>query len=246
MLYVRCPRCGTITSDQAPDYPLCPGCREDLTRCGYCEYFDAQEGVCVNPRAAGRFRAGPHATPACEEYWPTARLRRPGERWVHPAVWLSALAVFVVAVIIMLGTVFPKAPGRPGSGLLRGPASPPAAVRLQLVLEGPSEVRVGRPVNLGLEAYNWSQQLSQAFQFQLPRDFPRRFRLRQILPEPVRTRSTAKHLELHYPGLYGGGRLRVNLVVVPRVAGPYDLRVRLFSRDNTFHAQGVLPMQVRR
>ena len=229
MPYVLCPQCGAITDTRAADYPFCVGCQDNLAKCGYCRWFEADTSVCTHPVVAGIFEVGETAMPPCVYHAPNDRvvLRR---RVLSGLAWVM---IGVVAAALIFGLV-----------RLRG-TSPPPAVELGVAIEADYlGAVVGEPYTVTAVIYNKSDVPASGIQLEIAESSLKDFELLAVTPAPAAAHRRGKWETLSYGSFEAGERRRVSLSLIPRKAGTAHLVVRLVSADNLYHGLADLPFIV--
>lgn len=229
MPQVLCPQCGAMTDTRAADYPFCVGCQDNLAKCGYCQWFDADTSVCTHPVVAGIFEVGETATPPCVYHSPNDRvvLKR---RVLRGLAWVMVGAV--VAVLIF--------------GLVRLRATaPPPVVELRVAIEADyMGAVVGQPYKVTAVIYNKSDELAEGIRLEIAEGSLEDFQLLAVTPEPAAAHKHGKWETLSYATLGAKEQRRVSVRVIPRKVGTVHLVVRLVSADNVYHGLADLPVIV--
>jgi len=226
---VICPQCGALNDTRAPDYPFCVGCQDNLAKCGYCRWFDAEAAACRHPVVTGIFEVSETATPPCVYHGPDDRvvLKR---RVLRGLAWVM---IGVVTGALIFGLV-----------RLRGPAVPPP-VRLELAVEADYiGAVVGEPYTVTAVMYNTSDAPAGGIRFEIAQSSLEEFKLLSVTPAPAAVVEHGRWEMLSYPALQPGERRRVGLALVPQRAGTLHVRVRLVSGDNIYHGMADLPVIV--
>jgi len=227
---VKCPQCGTTTSPEAPEFPICPGCRDNLRRCGYCEHFDDGEEACLNAKARRRPEAEADLDPLCPEH--VSRLLVPAvRRRIHPAIWVFAGITFLLTV----GYTVQQLIG-------------PAATQVQFSAEGPYLVHPNELITIRFEMTHFSGGPTGPLRLQLAGSLFRRFRRVSIRPAPMQETvdSNGDHRYLHYPGLMPreGRQIALDLRCPSSGIGTAELACSLLGEDGTEYGRIRLPMVV--
>ena len=216
----RCAQCGASSTDDALDFPFCPGCRENLLKCRYCLFFGEEEGGCRHGEARSRFEANADSVPACPYH--RSRLVPPAlTRALHPVLWVVALGGLVFVFMFAL---------RSSLGPVR---LPPRAEAIKAEATGPERCVVGRPTTMELTASNEGTETSEPIAFEISDEFFQRFRVEAIVPDPSRTERQGRKRYLRYPPLQPRQKLLVRLYVTPVVAGLSNLEVALVAGENS-------------
>lgn len=229
MPQVTCPLCGAINDSRAPDYPFCVGCQDNLARCGYCRWFDADTAVCTHPIVAGIFDVTETATPPCVYHAPIDRIV--GKRRVlRGLAWVTVGAVLAVLIF----------------GLLRlRTTAPPPAAELGVAIEADyMGAVVGQPYTVTAVIYNKSDVPVGGIRLEITESSLDDFQLLAVTPEPAAAHKHGKWEMLSYAALGARERRRVSVKVIPRKAGTVHLVVRLVSADNVYHGMADLPVIV--
>jgi hypothetical protein len=204
-----------------------------LAKCGYCQWFDDQLGLCTEPAAAGMFEARAEAIPPCGYHAPRRAIlvRREGRLALVVAAGLAA-AVFALGY----GVVRLALPGP-------GPARP--AGELQLAVEADYRgARVGETYTVMGQMYNTSDVVVTGVRFEILREFLGHFALRQVTPRPDRIAESGKWAVLAYPDLSPRERRTIRLDLEPKQAGVFHLKAQLASSDGGYHGMADLPIVV--
>jgi len=226
---ILCPQCGAITDTRAADYPFCVGCQDNLAKCGYCRWFDADTSVCTHPVVAGIFEVGETAMPPCVYHTPNDRvvLRR---RVLRGLAWVM---IGAVAAVLIFGLVRLRA------------TAPPPAVELGVAIEADYlGAVVGEAYTVTAVIFNKSDVPASGIQLEIAESSLEDFELLAVTPAPVATHKHGKWEMLSYGTLEGRERRRVSLSLIPRKAGIVHLVVRLVSADNVYHGMADLPVIV--
>jgi hypothetical protein len=215
---VICPQCGAKNDTRAADYPFCVDCRDNLAKCGFCRWFDAETGACTHPVVAGIFQVSESATPPCVYHTPAGRVVVSG-RLLKALIW-----ALVVAVIVVTGF---------GVARLRGP---PPTVKLGLAIEADYEgAVVGQPFPVTATIHNMSTLWAANVRFEIAERSLDDFELVSVAPRPLAEAKRGIWQTLSYPSLRPGGRQRIVLHMIPRRSGSLHLSVRLVSGGNLYH-----------
>ncbi len=229
MPQVLCPQCGAITDTRAADYPFCVGCQDNLAKCGYCQWFDADTSVCTHPVVAGIFEVGETAMPPCVYHTPNDRVVR-SRRVLRGLAWVM---IGAVAAVLIAGLV-----------RLRATAPLPAA-ELGVAIEADyMGAVVGQPYAVTAVIYNKSDVPVGGIRLEIAESSLDDFLLLAVTPEPAAVHKHGKWELLSYASLGARERQRVSVKVIPRKAGTVHLVVRLVSADNVYHGLADLPVLV--
>ena len=229
MPQVLCPQCGAITDTRAADYPFCVGCQDNLAKCGYCRWFDADTSACTHPVVAGIFEVGETAMPPCVYHAPNDRVVQ-RRRFLRGLAWVM---IGVVAAALIFGLV-----------RLRATAPPPAA-ELGVAIEADyMGAVVGQPYTVTAVIYNKSDVPVGGIRLEITESSLDDFQLLAVTPAPAAVHKHGKWEMLSYAALGARERQRVSVRVIPRKAGTVHLVVRLVSADNVYHGMADLPVIV--
>ena len=229
MPQVLCPQCGAITDTRAADYPFCVGCQDNLAKCGYCRWFDADTSICTHPVVADIFTVGETAMPPCVYHTPSDRVVR-RRRVLRGLTWVMVGAVAAALIF----------------GLMRLRATAhPAAVELGVAIEADyMGAVVGQPYKVTAVIYNKSDVPAGGIQLEIAESSLEDFQLLAVTPEPAAAHKHGKWETLSYATLGAKERRRVSVNVIPRKVGTVHLVVRLVSADNVYHGLVDLPVIV--
>ena len=233
MAQVRCPRCGALNDDQAPGYPICTGCEENLSGCPYCLHFAPEREECAHPEAPLPF--SPLAARAiCPKHEP--RLQEESRKLpLHPAlrVLLLAAGPFVLFLLV--------------SSKVMPPADP--VPQLQLAVEIANRKLSIRQVLLAkMEIYNRTGRVSAPFSLRLPPESLANFDWSKAKIQPAPTRPVASRGErrLYYNGIQPGDVPKVVLLKLPLLRPrPCDLTAKLFIGEDDLQGQVKIPVPIR-
>lgn len=227
MPQVRCPQCGAINDTNAPDYPFCIGCQDNLAKCGHCRWFDREASLCLSPAAAGAFEAAPDATPPCDQHIPGEMVSVQSKGYLPFAAAGVALALLVLVYALLL---------------LRGPAPP---VALKLFVEADQHAVLDVPYVVRVEMANPGDRVANGVRLQVNRTSLRSFRLLRAVPREnaVETRR-GEWLALSYPALQPGERKGIDLHLLPISAGVRHLVITLVSSGNNYHGMADVPVTI--
>lgn len=233
MPQVTCPQCGAVNGTEAPDYPFCAGCQDNLAKCGYCRWFDSDLVVCTNREVAGVFEVAADATPPCDQHRPKDSIMVPGRSlWPVVAVGLVALLVLVYSVYELRKPLAIPA-DRPGKSL-----------HLEVVNHSKKAV-VGHPYMVAIEITNMADETIGGIRLQISKEsVPTRFRLAKMTPEYSSREDAQEWCSYIYPDLAPKETRTITLELIPHQPGSYQVAVRLVSRGTTFHGMTHLPVQV--
>jgi hypothetical protein len=224
---VRCPQCGAINDTNAPDYPFCIGCQDNLARCGHCRWFDRDASVCLSSVAAGLFEVAPDATPPCDQHTPgeAVLVRTRGYLPFAAAGVTLALVVLVYAVLS-----------------LRGPAP---LVDLKLFVEVDQHAVADVPLVARVEMRNPGKRAANGIRLQISKASLESFQLLRAVPkETARQAERGEWLALSYPALRPGERRQIDLHLLPIAKGARHLVITLVSSGNSYHGMVDVPVVV--
>ena len=233
MPQVRCAQCGALNSTTAADYPFCIGCQDNLAKCGYCRWFEAELEACTQRAVAGVFEATADATPPCDQHTPGALVLAP-RRSVWPAVVVGVIALLVLAYSLVQFR-------RPGEIPAERPQS-----ELQLSVE--ADLRgavVGKPYLVTAEIRNVTGDTISGIGLQLSEASLGHFRLVRTRPRADAVEDVGEWEAYRYADLLPHETRRIVLDLIPTGAGRHHLAVRLVSRGSReYHGMADFPIQV--
>lgn len=236
MPQVRCPHCGAANDTRALDYPFCIGCQENLAKCGYCQWFEDQAGVCTHSLVAGAFEVSREATPPCGYHTPRVAMEVKRGRRLRPFV--PALAAGLLALAYGLFRLLqPAGPTVP-------PPRPPGDLRLAVEVDYQGAV-VGKSYILMAEIYNTSDVVVDEVRFEIAKEFLDQFELLAVVPQPDQTRVSGQWQAFCYPAIHPRERRTIRLELEPRAAGTFHLIAHLVSGEGAYHGMTDLPIVVR-
>jgi hypothetical protein len=224
---VRCPQCGAVNDTNAPDYPFCIGCQDNLAKCGHCRWFDRDASLCLSSVAAGLFDVAPDATPPCDQHTPgeAVLVRTRGYLPFATAGVTLALVVLVYALL-----------------LLRGP---PLPVELKLRVAADQNPVLGVPFAARVEMENVGKRVANGVRLQVNSASLQSFRLLRAAPAAsARPAAHGEWLALSYPALQPGEERQIDLYLLPTAVGARNLVITLVSSGNTYHGMVDVPVIV--
>ncbi len=227
MPQVRCPQCAAINDTNAPDYPFCIGCQDNLARCGHCRWFDREASLCLSPAAAGMFEVAPDATPPCDQHSPGEMVLVRARGYLPFATAGVALALVVLVYAVLL---------------LRGPAPP---VQLSFRIEADQHAVVNVPYVVRVEVTNPGDRVANGVRLQINTTSLQSFRLlRAAPPESGREARRGEWLALSYPALHPGEHKLIDLHLLPTETGARHVVITLVSSGNNYHGMADVPVTV--
>lgn len=233
MPQVRCPQCGALNSTTAADYPFCVGCQDNLTKCGYCRWFNAELGGCTNPAVAGLFDASADSTPPCDQHTPGELVLAPRRR-VWPALIVGLFSALVLAYSFLQ--------------FLRPVEIPPTSPQYDLRLSVEADLRgamAGKPYIVTTEIKNLADYPVGGVRLQLSKASLRNFDLVGTLPRADAVEDLGEWKAYIYADLAPHEIRRIVLDLIPRRSGNHHLAVRLVSRGSReYHGMVDFPVAV--
>jgi hypothetical protein len=207
------------------------GCQNNLAKCGYCRWFDADTGLCTHPIVSGLFEVSESATPPCVYHDPSVRVlaRRPLVKLVLVAAGMAAAAMLLYG-LVKLG--------------LRGPAVAEQADLGLMVLADYEGAVAGQPYTVTAAVYNSSAAPVAGVRFEIAKRSLEVFDLLSVEPATGRAVDHGKWRSISYPALGPGERRRITMTLRPKMAGTLHVMVRLVSGGNVFHGLADLPVIV--
>ncbi len=225
MPQVRCTRCGAINDTEAPDFPFCVGCQDNLAKCGACQWFDDQQLSCTQSAVAGLFEVGPEATPPCSYHtFRRSHEVRSKAPWIWIAVGLAATLFTLVLALWQLREVSPPTP------------APRPVLRLELAVDAGS-AEVGVPRTLAWEVRNVSPVAAKEVRLLIDKESLQNFEVRGQPQGPGRWLEERGWWALELGPLGGGERQTGKLELIPKQTGEHQLVVKLESSPNLYHGQ---------
>lgn len=233
MPQVRCPQCGALNSTTDLDYPFCLGCQDNLAKCGYCSWFEAELGVCTNPEVAGFFDATADATPPCDQHTPGELVLAPrGSFW--PALLIGVIAALALAYSLLQF--------RQPSEIL--PQRPQDDLRMAVEADFRAAV-VGRPYVITAELRNTAAYTIGGIRLQISKDSLRYFRLVGTLPRADAVEEMGEWKAYVYGDMRPHETRRIVMELIPKHPGSHHLAVRLVSRGSReYHGMADFPVRV--
>ena len=128
MPMVRCPKCGTINPNGRRRLARCRRCQEPLSKCRYCQFYDARLMDCTHPARPEELRiVDPDEVLNCPDFTSTLVVGTAKRRWLVPVLRTGVIAA-LVGIGAFLGVVrlYRAFTQPPPSVLLRASASAPA------------------------------------------------------------------------------------------------------------------------
>lgn len=233
MPQVRCPQCGALNSTDAPDYPFCVGCQDNLARCECCQWFDVRLRRCTSLVAGGLFDAAADATPPCDQHTPRGSVLAPRQR-----VWPLLTIGLVVALALVYAVIRSQTP-------VEIPPQPP---RDDLRLTVEADLRgatVGKPYVVVAEIRNVTGQPVGGIRLQLSKASLGSFRLVGTLPRADALEDMGEWKAYIYADLQPHETRRIVLDLIPTRPGSHHLEVRLVSRGSReYHGLADFPVRV--
>lgn len=233
MPQVRCPQCGALNSTTDVDYPFCLGCQDNLAKCGYCSWFEAELGVCTNPEVAGFFDATGDSTPPCDQHKPRSSLLT-SQRTIWPVLLIGLVAALVlVYAVIQFRQPMELLPQRPQDDL-----------RMAVEADFRAAV-VGQPYGVTAEIKNTADDTVGGIRLQISKESLRHFRLMRTEPRADAVEEMGEWRAYVYHDLRPHETRKIEIELIPKHAGSHHLAVRLVSRGaREYHGLADFPVSV--